>query len=61
MVPLKHVGYKYKKDIWMSRVGSTMLLADIINQTQCKPNVFISITHTGIIDSNLLYKISNSK
>lgn len=54
MVPFKYFGYKYKKDIWMSRVGSTMLLADIISYTQHKPDVFISVTSTGIFNSNLL-------
>lgn len=54
MVPFTYFGNKYKGDIWMSRVGSTMLLADIISYTQCKPNVFISVTSTGITDRNVL-------
>ncbi|VVC36335.1 Domain of unknown function DUF1731,NAD(P)-binding domain,Epimerase family protein SDR39U1,NAD- [Cinara cedri] len=49
MIPLKKFGYRFKKDIWISRVGSTMLLADIISQTQCKPNVFISVTNANMM------------
>jgi len=53
MVPFKHFGNNFKKKIWTSRVGSTMLLTDIINSsTKCKPNVFITITSTGTMDVN---------
>ncbi|XP_025199359.1 epimerase family protein SDR39U1-like [Melanaphis sacchari] len=34
------------------RVGSTMLLTDILNLTKCKPNVFITITSTDMYPSD---------
>lgn len=63
MVPFKYLGSNYKQNIWVSRVGSTMLLTDIINNTECKPEAFITITSTGIsyIKSNKYKKRVNVK
>lgn len=47
MAPFKYFGNFYKKHIWISRIGSTMLLSDIIYHMECKPNVFIALTSTG--------------
>lgn len=49
MIPFKGFGNNFKKKIWISRVGSSALLTDIINPTKCKPNVFITITSTGTV------------
>uniref|UniRef100_A0A2S2PXF3 Epimerase family protein SDR39U1 n=1 Tax=Sipha flava TaxID=143950 RepID=A0A2S2PXF3_9HEMI len=55
MVPFKYFGSDYMQRIWISRVGSTMLLTDIINNTKCKPDAFITITSTGIFSSEYKY------
>ncbi|XP_026811296.1 epimerase family protein SDR39U1-like, partial [Rhopalosiphum maidis] len=52
MVPFKRFGSNFKRKIWISRVGSTMLLTDLLNSTKCKPDVFITITSTDMYPSN---------
>lgn len=47
LTPMKYFGNAYKKRVWISRIGSTMLLGTMIRQMKCKPNVFIVVTSTG--------------
>lgn len=47
MTPFKYFGTGFKKQIRTSRVGSTVLLADIIRRAKSKPEVLIAVTSTG--------------
>ncbi|XP_050431108.1 epimerase family protein SDR39U1-like [Adelges cooleyi] len=54
MNPLKIFNQKFKEEIWVSRVGTTAFLTDIINRSEYKPNVFINVTSTDIYPKDVI-------